>query len=313
MSLTYNNEQETKKVSCADFETIEISTMTIIVVTNWNLDIRKLFENLPVTEYTVVPKKRGRKRKEVKECLNEHITDASIIALMYQDSIRGVNPKAKPKVGKKKGYFRNSVTVIMNVLGKFINFKISKNGKFQITGCKSLEHAEKCIEYIWDYIQKADDKTICKIEKNDQPSAVFLITMTNIDFNIGFNINREALDEYINVKTRYNSILETSFGYTGVNIKFPLLDKDEKDSISKIVYQSGKWVNVPYSYPEYYSSLPEKECKKQTQKVRYNTFLVFHSGNVILSSKSRGCMREVYKTFVDLVQSWREIIEERVI
>ena len=37
----------------------------------------------------------------------------------------------------------------MKVDNKLINFKISKNGKFQMTGVKYDEQAVKCIKFFW--------------------------------------------------------------------------------------------------------------------------------------------------------------------
>ena len=41
----------------------------------------------------------------------------------------------------------------------------------------------------------------------------------NTDFAIGYEINREALDTYIEQNTQHVSNFERSGGYTGVNIK----------------------------------------------------------------------------------------------
>lgn len=308
------------------FSDIEISTMTIIGVTNWNLNIEKLFENLNITEYLVIPKKRGRKKKEIKEDPNRHIKDGDIITLKYKDKIKGVDLKNKKNNGKK-GYFRNSITVVMFVGGKFINFKISKNGKFQITGCKKDIHAQLCTQYIWNYIQKSSESSsICRIKKNESPSVIFITMMTNIDFNLGFNINREALDDYINTKTLFNSILETSFGYTGVNIKIPLkctekkcldCEKDGKcggdPPYTRLILKGGdNWVLDEIEGDIYFSGLSSKDQKKELSKNRYNTFLVFHSGNVILSSKHHYYMEKVYKNFIEIIDNSRHIIEEKV-
>ena len=306
-----------KKSICqyTNFSEIEISTMTIIGVTNWNLNIEKLFENLNTTEYIVIPKKRGRKKKEFKEDPNKHVKEGDIITLKYKDKIKGVDLKNKKNnTSSKKGYFRNSITVVMYAGGKLINFKISKNGKFQITGCKTDHHAELCTRYIWDYIQSSRDSIqICNIKKNETPTITFLIMMTNIDFNIGFNVNREALDDFINTKTSYNSILETSFGYTGVNIKIPL-DKTRGEPCHKrLTLVGGKeWVRDQVEGEEYLLSLAPKDYKKEISKNRYNTFLVFHSGNVILSSKHKYYMKNVYDDFIKIVDDSRHIIQERV-
>lgn len=295
-----------------NFSNIDISTMTIIGVANWNLNIEKLFENLQTTEYIVIPKKRGRKKKEIREDPNKHIKQGDIITLKYKDQIKGVDLKNKKPNGKK-GYFRNSITVVMFVDGKLINFKISKNGKFQITGCKKDLHAELCTQYIWKYIKESPESSqICKIKKNENPSIIFLTMMTNIDFNLGFNINREALDDYINTKTSFNSILETSFGYTGVNIKIPLDKSKGNPSYNRLTLVDDKWVMDEVGGDVYFENLNPKDQKKELSKNRYNTFLVFHSGNVILSSKHHYYMRDVYDNFIQIVDSSRNIIEERV-
>jgi len=310
--MNQSQTDEKKKHSYTNFSDIEISTMTIIGVTNWNLNIEKLFENLETTEYVVIPKKRGRKKKEVKEDPNKDIKEADIITLKYKDKIKGVDLKNKKPNGKK-GYFRNSITVVMFVGGKLINFKISKNGKFQITGCKRDVHAELCTQYIWDYIQSSPEcGQICKIRKNENPSITFLTMMTNIDFNLGFNINREALDDYINTKTSFNSILETSFGYTGVNIKIPLDKTAGEPAYTRLTLIQDKWMSDEIDGDVYFSTLCPKDQKKETSKTRYNTFLVFHSGNVILSSKHRYYMKSVYNNFINIVDSSRNIIEEKV-
>jgi hypothetical protein len=122
------------------FDTIPVSTKTVIATTNWNVDIKKLFKFLPITPYHVLPKKRGRKKKVEMVDLNKDVPNGSIVTLKYQETpkhekeIRGVEVKHK-KGSDLKGYFRNSVTVVMKVDDKLLNFKISKNGKFQITGC----------------------------------------------------------------------------------------------------------------------------------------------------------------------------------
>ena len=111
------------------FETIDASTNTIIGITNWTIDVSKIYEKIPITDYVIIPKKRGRKKKEPEIDPNKDIKCGSIIKIGYKGTIRGVDLK------KSKHYetFRNSITVIMKIESKFINFKLSQNGKFQIT------------------------------------------------------------------------------------------------------------------------------------------------------------------------------------
>ncbi len=154
MSTKLDKKEELK---FPNFDDIPVSTKTFIVMTNLTIDIKKLFEFLPITPYIVVPKRRGRKKKGATVDPNKGIADGSIITLDLANEIRGVCLKKKKKRDGKSGdYFRNSVTIVMIIDDKIINFKISRNGKFQMTGCKYDEHAEKCVKYIWEYIKNSD-------------------------------------------------------------------------------------------------------------------------------------------------------------
>jgi TATA-box binding protein (TBP) (component of TFIID and TFIIIB) len=288
------------------FDEIDISTQTIIAKTNWKVDIFLLFNHLPITFYKIIPKKRGRKSKEEKkEEKVDELLDGQIITLKIGNKLRGVNLKEKKN---SKRFFRNSLTVVMFMDHKFINFKVSKNGKFQFTGCKNEGHAKQCMKYVYEYTK--NESKIIQYENN--PEIIFINVMANINFNVGFCINRENLDDHINTKTKYYSLLETSFGYTGVNIKIPLDDIDIIP-INKIIYKDSEWTEESFGYTKYIDSLDEKERKKEKTKVRYNTFLVFQSGNVILSSPHKECMRKTYHEFIEIIKSCRHRIEEKII
>jgi len=287
------------------FNGIVISTETIIAKTNWKVDINELFNHLSVTDFTVVPKKRGRKSKdEKKEEKKIELLDGQIVTLKLGNKLKGVNLREKKNA---KRFFRNSLTIVMYLDNKFINFKVSKNGKFQFTGCKNEFHSHQCMKFIYEYT-KGTSKIIQVCGQFSE--IVFITVMTNINFNLGFCINRENLDEYINTKTRYYSLLETSFGYTGVNIKIPL-ENINNIPMTKISYRNEEWHNDTFTYADYIESLDEKDKRKEREKVRYNTFLVFQSGNVILSSPHKECMRKTYHEFLDIIKQCKPLIEEK--
>jgi hypothetical protein len=48
------------------------------------------------------------------------------------------------------------------------------------------------------------------------------------------------------------------------------------------------------------------------KKGRYNTFLVFHSGKVIMSGMFMECMRRHYYDFMDLMREWEPEIREKI-
>ena len=311
------------KLKFPEFDLISPYTKTFIVATNIYLNISKLFNFLPITKYTIIPKKRGRKKKTVVIDPNKNIPSGSIITLEYQNKIRGVDLKKKGNKNRKN-YFRNSLTIVMIINKKKINYKVCKNGNFQLTGCNKDEHAEKCIKYLWDYIK--DHKTLYKIinrikkksKKDDiveqDPMALYIPVMRNIDFSLNFLVDRTKLDEYFNMCTDYHSLLETSFGYTGVNIKIPLKKSILSLQLKQTIYKDGQWHTEPtcVSYETYLKMLPEKEVQKKLKKERYNTFLVFHSGKVIMSGLDAAFMKDVYYEFLSIIRECYHIIKEQL-
>ena len=306
--MDYNNE-----LIFPIFDKIKVSTKTFIVMTNLSINIKLLFFYLPITNYVLVPKRRGRKKKGEVIDPNKDIQSGSIITLEFENNeTRGIDIKNKKKIkSKKRGcYFRNAVTVVMVIDNKNINFKISCNGHFQITGCKNTIQASNCVKYIWNYIK---DTTDIFILKDSELSVTFVPVMRNIDFSLGFNIDREKLDEYINTKTSYNSLLETSFGYTGVNIKIPVSNDINDLQLKQIKYINNEWtedIYVPFQF--YLDNLKLKERDKKVKKERFNTFLVFHSGKAILSGINAGFQKPSYDIFTNIIKKCYNIIKEEI-
>lgn len=301
-----------------EFDEIPPSTKTFIAVTNLTIDINKLFEFLPCTEYTIVPKRRGRKKKNVQPDPNIDIESGSIITIEYEKNIKGVDLKNKNHSKKslssgckKEKFFRNSVSIVMILEGKKINFKISRNGKLQLTGCKNDKHAEMVVKYIWNYIK--DNNEIYKFTNNcNYLQVIFIPAMRNITFYLGFYVNREELDRYINNDTDYHSLLETSFGYTGVNIKIPLDYNINNLLVKKISYINNNWVNSIVPYYTYLELLNDKEKTKKVNKKRFNTFLVFHSGKIIMSGICAESQKNTYYKFIDIIKKCHDKIIEKL-
>ena len=306
-------EQSSAEIKPKNFNDIEISTKTIIGVSNLSLNIEELFNNLNVSTYIQIPKKRGRKKKELPPDPNADLKEGSIITLKYADDVRGVDLKKKKKSkSSAKKFFRNALTIVMKIDKKLINFKVSKNGKFQITGSKKDEHAEKCIKYIWKNMNtiKNDDESVFKIN-GKKLEVIFVTVMTNIDFNLQFLVNRENLDKYINIHTNHNSLLETSFGYTGVNIKIPFNDDIDID-LKKLTLNNQTWEESIVNYKDYINMLDIKDQEKEMNKTRYMTFLVFQSGNVIMSGMINTYMEKYYYNFFEIINKCRDSIREKL-
>lgn len=294
---------------------MNISTRTVIGVSNINCNIESLYEHLPVktskNDYNYIPikKKRGRRRKndENKEKIIEddvEVEMGDIVGIYYKNNKRGIMKYLKN--GKK--YFRNALNVIMMLSkDRKINFKLSKNGKIQMTGCKHDDDPKICLQL---FFQKLFEYCRDHIECHDNHlDIIYYTVMTNIDFNIGFNINRQKLNNLINQSTEFNSLLETSFGYTGVNIKVPfVLDTDIM--IDRLQYYEDGWHSSRLTFMDFIRTMDDGFKKQELEKKRYNTFLVFHSGNIIMSGMRIDLMTEHYRFFMNYLKQNRALIEE---
>jgi TATA-box binding protein (TBP) (component of TFIID and TFIIIB) len=294
-----------------NFDDIKVSTKTFTATTNLNINITELYKKLPITDYVVVLKKRGRKKKCEQIDHNKSVEPGSIVTVKYENEIRGVELKPKkPKAGKKRKWFRNSITVVM-ILDKPINFKVCRNGTFQMTGCKTHEHADNCVKFLWQYIK--DFKDIYSFTRGNSLEAIFIPSMRNIDFSLGFIVDREKLNKYMCTQNDYHCLLETSFGYTGVNIKVPLTKDITTMKVKKIFIKEEEWQEVWTTYKEYLDILLPKERQTKLQSERHNTFLVFHSGKVIMSGLTADFMREIYYYFLSIIRTSFDKIEERLL
>jgi TATA-box binding protein (TBP) (component of TFIID and TFIIIB) len=304
-----------------EFDDNKVSTMTFTAPTNLSIKIDKLFEKLPITPYVVTVKKRGRKKKGEQIEHNKDVKPGSIVTLKCEGKLRGVELKPK-KSSKRKKWFRNSITVVI-ILDKPVNFKICRNGTFQMTGCKTHEHAELCVKYIWQYMKDYTD--VYSFTRGDSLEALFIPSMRNIDFSLGFTVDREKLNNYMHssAEKEFHCLLETSLGYTGVNIKVPL-NKDIRELQIKSLkwqnfddttkkYSDGKWKEEWTTYQDYLDLLTPKERSAKLNDERYNTFLVFHSGKTIYSGISADFMRDTYYYFISTIRKAYDYIEERLL
>ena len=287
------------------FESFQVSTKTFIVYTNLVLKIDDIFykEILPITPFVVVKKRRGRKKKIAEEDPNKDLEDGSIIRVQYMRDHQGVLLKAK----SSGGYFRNSMTVDIIIDQKRLNFKATRNGKFQITGCKNDSQAERAVMYFWTYIAGRVD--VYELREAPRLQVYYDPVMYNIDFSLGFQVIRENLDIFINTMTPYTSFLETTSGYTGVNIKLPVTTPYKKLKIKCKEYLSPNNIKTTYIG---YDSFLEKVSPGSEGETKYNTFLVFQSGKVIMSGKAAVFMEEAYYEFLRIINICSHIIREQL-
>jgi hypothetical protein len=119
--------------------------------------------------------------------------------------------------------------------------------------------------------------------------------------------------KHINIMTKYYSMLEASFGYTGVNIKFPVKDELVCLDVKKLINIDNDWIESSVPYTDHLEFMTEKERNKKLTKNRWNTFLCFHSGRTIMSGITADFMRETYYEFLEIIRNCYEDIKEKLI
>ena len=240
---------------------------------------------------------------------------------------------AKNRMKKRKGFqfterkncFRNALNVFYGIASdRKVYFKVTKNGKFQLTGCKNIIHASLCVIHFLHLIFFKYPECIVHRPPGDL-RIVFQTVMTNVDIFTGYNINREELDKIVNEKTTFNSLLEDSFGYTGVNIKMPLQCRNGRhwldttvpvlripvDALSENI---DAWKQcMTFHRDPLRSLLSEDAIQKSKLKLKNNTFLAFHSGKIIFSGMFPETMEHDYNVFCDFLANYRHVIEEKLV
>lgn len=292
-----------------NIENINISTTTVIVSTNLELNLDWLMSILPITIFdTTHVFKTTREFQEYIISLNPQY--GTITMAQHKEKLIGF------KIKKKKAkFFRNALSLVMFV-GKLITIKIPKKGKLQLTGCITENHTDDCIKQLWNILKNHEmsPNTYLLTDNSYTFKSTIRTVMTDIVFNLGFDINRQKLDSFMNHRTDFNSLLETSFGYTGVNIKVPFSINPDRLNV-KLLYCSidGIWEYKYISYDNYIETLSIRDRQKELNKSRKNTFLVFHSGTAIMSGMTIEYMKDIYTKFYTLLLGARDEIEEKII
>jgi TATA-box binding protein (TBP) (component of TFIID and TFIIIB) len=305
-----------------NFDSILVSTRTVVVVTNWILDIKTIFDNLYISNYTIVPKKRGRKSQKESPDPNKNLSSGSVISASYCKQLRGVKLKKDKKNKKgtegKAKCMRNSLSLYIKLSEKLVNLKLYNNGKFQLTGCAKAMHSEQAVIFMHAIIRDISTRhpRVYKIIPGPKgemyPISIFQQVMINVDYSLGFQVDREKLDEIMNTKGKpFFSIYEPIFGYSGVNTKV-FSENPHEEKLVMLKWYRGKIIKCKAPYQSYLSLLDAKCLKKELNKDHYHTFLTFQSGSVIQSGPKYGEMREMHKKFMHIVKSYREDIEEKL-
>lgn len=332
------------------FSEIKVNTKTFIAVLNCSLHLENLYHALEITPYVYKCKKvrketpgrkEGGKTKEGKDGKkassetelqhNTHLESTpgplqpgSVISVKLENGKSVMSKGAFKKQSART--FRNSVAVDIFISDtKKLNIKISSNGNIQLTGCKSAADCVTCVRYIVRYIQKSPDiYTLDDPSRGSEIDIHVSSVMRNINYNIGFAIDRQKLTNLIRHRTcfaqKYMVLYAPQFFYAGVNVKqnFPHSTRHVK----RYVISSWSDTGLPTFSPS--GSVPvddfvkmqcETKGKKSSKKFLENvqlTWLIFESGKIIFSGPNSKVMRQPYNEFNALLRDHWDIVRENI-
>lgn len=257
------------------FEDIAVSTQTYVVKTNISsVDLDACYANLYPTLH--------------------------ILMVKYKNRCKGENC-VKTRSENKKNFLN---CVALSVLSdKKINVKIFNNGVFQMTGCKKPQNVTFCMNVVHAELFRIK-ASIPEVFNVDEPFRYYVISaMRNVDFDIGFKINRNALGTYISSHTDY-SVPPMTSGYMGVKIKIPVesvldIDISLHDSAGRILSRT--------SYGEFYASVYPNE--KKLKKNHFVSISVFQNGKVLMSGIDVSVQSTCYYWFVNLIGEIKDLVE----
>lgn len=259
--------------------------------------------------------------------------EAAILCIKYQQLKKGCDPQKDLKIKRKRSIvkeqapkrnFLNCITLIIQ-LEKRINIKIFKNGVFQLTGCKNIDNVRKCLKLILAKLYQAnqhDDSDLPKCFQFEKDAEVFVIyiksAMRNIDFDLGFKINRVLLTTRLSRIYDENDdvIIPDAIGNKmDVKIKLRITREHIENlpitRITNIIHDSPKEEEILYKNCLHIIE-PDKKKLEAKLKDKFVSISIFQNGKVLLSAMDASIQKKYYEWFTQLIDEIKDDIKPRV-
>lgn len=152
----------------------------------------------------------------VNKNIEEEDDTHSIKGVIYKDIYAGDIKKPK------EGQFPNNCSVLIRSpmgTGRKINIKIFRGGKMTMTGCLIKEDGIAVIKILEQYLKKQKELFGCEEERKRFKISNFETTMVNSGYNLGFEVDRERLYDFLTTETELN-VSYSPATYAGVKIYF---------------------------------------------------------------------------------------------
>lgn len=252
-----------------------ISTRTIIAVSNCKFFLETIFKSI-----------------------NNFDT---LLRLRSPWGVKGIEKPSK-KTKSMRCSSINAVIIDIQILPKkIINIKVYSNGKFHITGVRDVHQAELGIFEIFRNISKCAYELIPS--NSNKIEIYFKTVMKNINFDIGFCVRREKVDEFFHNNTDFITSFESSIN-SGVTLKYPL--KDDNEEMTDVLILNP---NLKFFLEDKIPTVRKKDELTFGKPEKYHSFRVFRSGKIIFSSRGIEFER-VFNLFMKIINDNKEFLEE---
>ena len=274
-NIDSSNDNTNMLSKCSD---LYISTKTIILFINSNIDIYNLFWKIPLINYDQqsegIIKKQIKislfSQKEIDDIENKlnNYTNVKCNILSHLDNpnnvikfkhVRkisiGIDKKDLLFNNKDKSAFYNCFVIILRIfyedMFREIHVKIFNTGKIEIPGLQGNKITDIVINKLNEFLQNYADKNIYVIEKSLE------IILINSNFNCGFYIDREKL--YLILRNKYNiNAIYDPCSYPGIRCIYYYNENNKKLKISYMIFRTGSilivgkcdenYLNIVYNY-----------------------------------------------------------------
>lgn len=151
---------------------------------------------------------------------NVSIVSDGIIYMEYGKFKKGVSNKVNKKKKESK-QFDNQATCIVYLNKLYVNVKVFKNGKIQMTGLKSSNQGIEIIDCIIENLKNIHSVGCKNIVENisEMKNVEYKVRLINSDFRIGIDIRRDKLNTLIQKSYEVLSSFEPCI-YPGVKIQY---------------------------------------------------------------------------------------------
>jgi TATA-box binding protein (TBP) (component of TFIID and TFIIIB) len=263
--------------------------------------------------------------------------EAAIICIKYQQHKKGCDPEKDLKTKRKrttskeqespKRNFLNCITLIIQI-EKRINIKIFKNGVFQLTGCKDIDNVRRCLKLILTELSKANERigatqgspTCFQFEEGSDDFVIYIKSaMRNIDFDLGFKVNRSLLAKWLTriYEEDDDVIIPDAIGNKmDVKVKLRIAREElEHLPVTKITnptHAKPKEEEVLYKNCLHIIE-PDKKKLETKLKDKFVSISVFQNGKVLLSAMDASIQEKYYEWFTNLISEIEEVIKPTVL